>query len=87
MKKGVVMLQQIIIGILGMAVGIFMVAYARKIIENVGTSATAERYLGSGGSYTALRIGGILLITIFFLYMTGLLDRFVIGIGHAIFGG
>jgi len=81
------MLQQILIGIIGMAIGILMVVYARKIIENIGTSATAERYLGGGGSSTALRIRGILMTFIFFLYMIGFLERVVIGIGRAIFGG
>lgn len=80
------MFQQILIGLLGIAVGIALVAYARKIIEFTGTSATAERYLGSGGSYTALRLFGIFLTIVFFLYMTGLLDRIVLGIVHAIFG-
>jgi hypothetical protein len=80
------MLQQIIIGIVGIGVGIFMVAYARKIIEFLGTSATAERYLGSGGSYTAIRIGGIFISLVFFLYMTGLLNRIVLSISHILFG-
>jgi TRAP-type C4-dicarboxylate transport system permease small subunit len=81
------MIQQILIGLLGIAVGILMVVYARKVVENVGTSATAERYLGGGGSYTALRIGGILLTIIFFLYMTGMLSRVLTSIGRAVFGG
>ena len=80
-------LGQIFYGIIGMAAGIAMVVYARQVVTNIGTSATAERYLGSGGTYTALRIGGILVITISFLYMTGLLGKVLTGIGHAVFGG
>jgi hypothetical protein len=80
------MFQQIVIGVLGIGIGIFMVAKARWIVENIGTSATAERFLGGGGTYTALRIGGILLSLIFLMYMTGFLNRIVISIVHAIFG-
>jgi hypothetical protein len=81
------MFQQISIGFVGVVVGVLMVIYARWLVKNVGTSATAERYLGSGGTYTALRFGGILVSLIFFLYMIGFLNTVVLAIWHTIFGG
>jgi hypothetical protein len=80
------MLVQILIGIAGIAVGVVLVIYARKLVEWFGTMATAERYLGYGGTYSALRIIGIFLVIIFLLYMTGFLAIAIKGIGNAIFG-
>lgn len=78
------MIDQIIFGIIGMAVGTSMVIYARPIINSIGTSATAERYFGSGGSYTALRLAGMFVTAVSFLYMTGLLERVVLNIFHSL---
>jgi hypothetical protein len=80
------MVSQIIVGIIGIIIGIILVIYARKLVEWFGTMATAERYLGYGGTYTALRIIGVILVVIFLLYMTGFLATFLKGIGNAIFG-
>ncbi len=80
------MLAQILIGLTGIAIGIILVIYARKLVEWFGTMATAERYLGYGGTYSALRIIGILLVIIFLLYGTGFLATAIRGIGNAIFG-
>jgi hypothetical protein len=81
------MVSQILVGIIGIVVGIVLVIYSRKLVEWFGTMATAERYLGYGGTYTALRIIGIFLVIIFLLYMTGFLSTALRGIGKAIFGG
>jgi hypothetical protein len=80
------MVSQIIVGIIGIIIGIILVIYARKLVEWFGTMATAERFLGYGGTYTALRIIGVVLVVIFLLYMTGFLATFLKGIGNAIFG-
>ncbi len=68
------MLQAILWGVIFIASGIGLVVYARKLVEWFGTMATAEKYLGSGGTYSALRIMGILSIIIGILVMTGFLD-------------
>ena len=79
-------MQQIMLGLVGIAIGIVMVVFARVLVNNLGSSSTIERYLGGGGTYTAWRIGGILMITIFFLYMTGLLNRMAEAVGRSVFG-
>jgi hypothetical protein len=73
------MFQQIFYGIMGIVVGVALVVYARKLVEWFGTMATAERFFGFGGTYTALRIIGIFTSIISFLYMVGFLDNAVIG--------
>jgi len=76
------MLGQIIYGIIGMAIGVVFVVYARKLVENFGTIATAEQKLGYGGTYTVLRILGIFIFVVSLLYMTGFLDYAVIKIAE-----
>jgi hypothetical protein len=72
-------IDQFFFGLIGVVVGVVMVIFARKIVGWFGTSATFERYLGSGGTYTGLRISGILIAIICFLLMVGLLDDVVLG--------
>ena len=79
-------MQQIMLGLVGIAIGIVMVVFARVLVNNLGSSSTIERYLGGGGTYTAWRIGGILMIAIFFLYMTGLLNRMAEAVSRSVFG-
>lgn len=81
------MLERIIGGLTGSAVGILLVIYARKLVEFTGLSSTMERYLGSGGTYLGVRIIGILIFFFSFLNMFGILDTVVSGIGRSIFGG
>lgn len=78
------MLNQIIIGIIGIAIGIFCVIKARDIVQWFGTSATIERRLGPGGTYTFLRILGVFLIFTFILFMFGWLQQVIVGILRAI---
>lgn len=74
MGNGYKMFSQIIIGILGMAIGVYCVIGARKIVGWFGTSATLEYRLGPAGTYFFLRIFGIFLFVIFLLYTIGYLD-------------
>jgi hypothetical protein len=78
------MFQQIFYGILGVVVGVAFVVYARKLVEWFGTMATAERFLGTGGTYSALRLFGIFVSAVSFLYMIGCLDNVVIGVLRSI---
>lgn len=80
------MLERIIGGLTGSAVGILLVIYARKIVEFTGTSATMERYLGGGGTYLGVRIFGVVVFLLSFLNMFGVLDAAVSGIAKTIFG-
>jgi hypothetical protein len=81
------MLDRIIGGLFGSATGIMLVIYARKIVEFTGLSSTLERYLGDGGTYLGVRILGLLIFTVSFLNMFGLLDKVISGIARTIFGG
>lgn len=71
---------EFVFGLVVLAAGIVMTVYARKIVDWFGTSATFERYLGSGGTYTGLRIVGMLCIVIGLLLMIGKLDDSLSGI-------
>lgn len=74
------MLNQIITGIIGIAIGIFCVIKARDIVQWFGTSATIEQRLGPGGTYTFLRILGVFLVFTFILYMFGWLQQVIVSI-------
>lgn len=78
------MLTRIIWGLITVAVGFIFVTYARKLVGWFGTMATAERYLGFGGTYTALRIIGTIFIVIGVLVATNLLNLAVLNILRAI---
>lgn len=70
-------------GIAFIATGVVMVIYARNIVNTVGTSATFERYLGSGGTYTGLRLVGIIFMIVGALLAVGKLDTFFLGLTSA----
>ncbi|MCU7522771.1 MAG: hypothetical protein HF312_21405 [Ignavibacteria bacterium] len=72
------MLDRIIIGTLGVVTGIAFVIYARDLVRWFGSNATMERYLGVGGTYTGLRLLGLFIALVFFLYLTGFLETVVI---------
>jgi uncharacterized membrane protein YkgB len=74
------MLKQILWGLLLIPTGVGLVVYCRKLVEWFGRSATAEKYLGYGGTYTGLRILGIFLVIIGILIATGFLNTALVGI-------
>lgn len=48
----------------GTGIGIGMVYYCRWFYENVSTLPSIERYIGSGGGYSAWRVIGICVIVL-----------------------
>ncbi len=66
-------ISRIIEGSLGIVLGFFMVIKSNWIVNNTGRIATAEKYLGNGGTFTFVRIVGIFLMVVFFAHMTGIL--------------
>jgi hypothetical protein len=67
------MLGRIIFGIIGIPVGIVMMVYAHKIVDNfTGSIGFAERYFGGGGTYTFIRFSGALIAIISMLIMFGI---------------
>lgn len=82
--SGGTMLDQIMVGIIGMIVGVLSIIYARKLVRWFGTMATAEEKLGAGGTYTAVRLIGVFVTIVSFLYMTGLLATVIQNIFKAL---
>lgn len=82
--NGGIMIDRLMVGIIGMAVGILSIIYARKLVRWFGTMRTAEEKLGTGGTYTAVRIIGVFITTVSFLYMTGLLATVIRNILNAL---
>jgi len=60
-----------IIGIIGVAAGIYYLKYSFQIANFTGSIGFAERYLGSGGTYLLHKIIGLLIIVISVLYAFG----------------
>jgi len=70
-------LGEFLVGLCFFGAGLVMVIYARKVVDWFGTSATFERYLGSGGTYTGLRLVGVLFILIGLLLIIGRMDDII----------
>jgi len=68
------MLTRIIIGILCLALGFVMVWQNRAIVNITGRNAWAERTLGPAGTFTLVKLLGILIMFLSMLYMTGSLQ-------------
>ena len=69
------MFSKILIFILGIGLGVLVMVYHRWFVKIVGTNATAEKYLGGGGTYLMWQLIGLLIIIITVLYVFGGLDR------------
>ncbi len=60
-----------ILSLIGLIAPYFLVKYRDKIIEITGKFGWAEKYLGQGGSYTAVVLFAIFLFLFSLLYITG----------------
>jgi hypothetical protein len=65
----------IVYGIIGIVLGFLMIIYAYPIKRFTGPMGWAERIFGMGGTYTAIKVIGLLLIIASFLWMTGTLPE------------
>ncbi len=74
------------LGLLGVAVGVFLVIKTEWMVNNFGSIAWAEKYLGGGGTRTFYKLLGIIIIIISFLALTGLLGKVVLAIFGPLFG-
>lgn len=76
-----------ILGIMVIAVGIFMIIKTEWIVENFGTSDWAEANMGtSGGSRLLYKLIGLALIFGSMMMMTGMLGEIFISIFGRLFG-
>ncbi len=62
---------RILIFVIGMPIGFYMLRYKDRIVQNFGQMDWAEKYLGSGGTYNAWVIFGILIMVVSALILTG----------------
>ena len=65
------MIFRILVGIIGVPLGFLILRYRDKVKDFVGDIGWAERYLGSGGTWTALILIGVLRIVLSFMFMVG----------------
>ena len=69
---------QIIQGILGMALGFAIVVFRVKIKDITGNIAFAERYLGTGGTWTFLWMLGLVIFIVSLMWATGSMQDLLI---------
>ena len=62
---------RIFIGLLGMGIGFLMLRYSMNVRNIVGSWDWAEKAFGIGGTYTGIKLVGLLTIIVAFIYMTG----------------
>jgi hypothetical protein len=71
-----------------MPLGIAMVIYAGKIVDFLGPIDFAESFFRTGGTYTFVKLLGIMVTLLSFAYLVGGLDMFFVGVQEsAFFGG
>lgn len=68
---------QIIQGTVGIILGFLAIKYAYQIKQFSGPIGWAEKVFGIGGTTTAVKVIGILVIIFSFLWMTGTLGDFL----------
>lgn len=67
--------------------GVLMLIYTRQFKSFTGNIGWAEKFLGSGGTYSALKLIGFLLILFGIMYLTGTFDQVMINFIAPFFGG
>jgi hypothetical protein len=68
------MLSNIIWGLIGMTIAFALIKWRKQIIDFTGSWGWAERYLGAGGSYTAIVIVAVLIFLVALTKLVGKLD-------------
>lgn len=71
------MFGKILLFLLLIASGFGLLIYTEKVKSFIGEVAFAEKYLGSGGTYTFLKLLGLFLLFASIIYITGTYDRFI----------
>lgn len=68
------MFVRVLVFIISFVVGVLILKYNEPLVRTFGKSSFAERYLGSGGSYTMWKIIAIVAMMIGFLYLIGTIE-------------
>jgi hypothetical protein len=71
------MLGKIISSTILIACGLLLVWKTEPIKRFTGSFDFAEKYLGSGGTYTFLKLCGIVIMVLTFMWMTGTLENII----------
>lgn len=74
------MFARILMGSIGVLIGILFVVFTNPIVDFTGRNSWAENFLGGAGTYTLVKVLGIIIIILSFFYITGTLQA----IGHYI---
>lgn len=75
-----------LVGLIGIPLGILIIIYRVKIKDFMGNIGWAEKYLGQGGTWTALVFSGILISFFSYLWMFGLLQSSLVRYFGRFFG-
>ncbi len=59
--------------------GVLIIVYCDKVVQFVGEIAFAEKWFGSGGTYTFVKLMGLLMTLFAFMWITGGLQDFLRG--------
>ena len=68
-----------ILAFIGIAAGFYMIAKTDNVGRFTGDIPFAEKYLGSGGTFSFIKLIGLALIILSIMYLTGGLDIFLKG--------
>ncbi len=71
------MLIRIIMGLIGVAIGFFMVWKSDKFVENVGSLEWAEKFFGPRRSSSGYKVIGIIIILLSFIVMTNMIGGLI----------
>lgn len=75
-------MNKIIVALVGFPLSFIFIIYRAKIKQFTGNIAFAERYFGSGGTYTLMLLIGIGIFVMTLLYITGTMQAML----KAVFG-
>lgn len=77
-----------LVGIIGIPLGFIMIVYRKKLHDITGSMAWAEKYLGQGGTFTALALIGLAVSALSLMYMLGTLQTLLYNaLGRFFVGG
>ena len=62
-----------------------MIVYTKKAGDIIGEIAVAEKYMGPGRTYTFIKVVGLFMIVVSFMYLTGGLEQLLTPYLHPYF--
>jgi len=78
---------KIFLGLLGIGIGLLVAIKHEWFLHNIGRIAVVEKYMRLfGGSRLFYQLLGVLLIILSTLYMTGLLQKLLVGLANKMLG-